>query len=362
MYNLIIPLVAFIVSAVAAVVLLVWLLALCHKRGLYDLPSSRKVHQSGVPRLGGVVFVPAMLIGAVGAALAMYVIGVPIPSTLHPSFISLCFSGMLLYFIGVVDDLFSISARIKFGVQLLVATSFPVSGLCIDSLYGFLGIYALPLWFSWTLTIFLMLLIINAVNLIDGIDGLAGSLVLMALGIFGFRFETLAHVSLVVLCASLGGAICAFLFFNIAGSVERRTKTFMGDSGSLFLGVVLGYLIVLYAQQDTTILPARADGLVVAYTAILVPCFDLCRVALSRLSRRQGIFVADKTHLHHKLMDAGFTMRQALVAIVLLQAGFVALNLLMDSCAVALEWIVLADVFVFVGVNVFLSAKSRKSS
>lgn len=301
--------------------LLVWLLALYHKRGLYDLPSSRKVHQSGVPRLGGVVFVPSMLVGAVGAALVMYITGVPIPETLHPSFISFCIGSLLLYFIGV-----------------------------------------LPLWFSWGLTVFLLLLIINSVNLIDGIDGLAGGLVLMGLAFLGVHFMTLTHIPLVVLCASLGGAIFAFLFFNIAGDVERKTKTFMGDSGSLFLGVVLGYLIILYALQDTTILPAHNDGLVVGYTVLLVPCFDLCRVALSRLCRHQGIFVADKTHLHHKLMDAGFTMRQVLVAIVLLQAGFVALNLLMDSCAVALEWIALADVFVFVGVNVFLSAKSWKSS
>lgn len=337
-----------------------WLLALCHKRGLYDLPSSRKVHQSGVPRLGGVVFVPAMLIGAVGSALVMYVMGMPIPDTLHPSFLSFCIGSLLLYFIGVVDDLFSISARIKFGVQLLVAMTFPASGLYLDNLYGFLGVGVLPLWLSWPLTVFLLLLIINAVNLIDGIDGLAGGLVFMALSIFGVHFLTLAHIPLVVLCASLGGAIFAFLFFNIAGDVERKTKTFMGDSGSLFLGVVLGYLIILYAQQDTTILPAHADGLVVSYTMLLVPCLDLCRVALSRLCRHQGIFVADKTHLHHKLMDSGLSMRRTLLAILALQTGLVVLNLFMDSCSVAMEWIVLADVVVFAGVNVAFTTKYRK--
>lgn len=301
-----------------------------------------------------------MLIGAVGAALVMYITGVPIPETLHPSFISFCIGSFLLYFIGVVDDLFSISARIKFGVQFLVAMAFPASGLYLDNLFGFLGIGGLSLWFSWGLTVFLLLLIINAVNLIDGIDGLAGGLVLMGLAFLGVHFMTLTHIPLVVLCASLGGAIFAFLFFNIAGDVERKTKTFMGDSGSLFLGVVLGYLIILYALQDTTILPAHNDGLVVGYTVLLVPCFDLCRVALSRLCRHQGIFVADKTHLHHKLMDAGLSMRRTLLAILALQAGLVALNLFMDSCSVAMEWIVLADVVVFVGVNVVYTTKSRK--
>lgn len=290
----------------------------------------------------------------------MYATGLRFPMTPGPSFISLCFSGLLLYFIGVVDDIFSISASTKFGVQLLVATSFPASGLYVDSLYGFLGIHALPLWLSWALTIFLLLLIINAVNLIDGIDGLAGGLVLMSLAVFGVHFLKFALIPLVVLCASLGGAISAFLFFNITGSVERRTKTFMGDSGSLFLGVVLGYLILLYAQQETAVLPAHADGLIVGYTVLLVPCLDLCRVAIGRLCRRQGIFIADKTHLHHKLMDAGLSMRRTLLAILALQASFVALNFYMDYCDVAMEWIVLADAVVFAVVNVAASAKARK--
>lgn len=360
MYSIIIPLIAFVASAAVAAVVLTWLLALCHKRGLYDLPSSRKVHQSGIPRLGGVVFVPAMLVGGVAGAIAMYACDVPLPVTVHPSFIALCVGGLLLYFIGVVDDLFTISAQVKFFVQILVAASFPACGLCIDSLYGFLGIYALPMPLAVGLTALLLLLIINAVNLIDGIDGLAGSLALIALGLFTYGFWRLSHLPLLVLCTSLAGAVCAFLCFNLLGSVERRTKTFMGDSGSLLLGVVIGYLTILYAQQHSDILPVHLDGLIISYSALLVPCFDLCRVAIARLLRRQPIFKADKTHLHHKLIAAGFTMRRALGVVLLMQVLFVVFNLMLFALSVPMVWIVMADVAIYAMINIVLPVNEKR--
>lgn len=360
MHNLLFPFIAFAVSASVAAVVLIWLLTLCHKRGLYDLPSARKVHQSGVPRLGGVVFVPAMLVGGAAALFSMQLADVPFPTSLHPSFAALCVGGLLLYFIGVVDDLFTVSAQIKFAVQILVAVSFPVCGLYIDSLYGFLGIYALPVPIAWVLTTFILLLIINAVNLIDGIDGLAGSLALVALGLFSYNFFHLGHELLLVLCASLSGAVATFLAFNLFGSVERKTKTFMGDSGSLLLGVALGYLVVLYAQQHSTILPVHTNGLVVAYSALLVPCLDLCRVALCRMRRRQPIFKADKTHLHHKLLAAGLTMPRTLCVALLMQGFLMALNLLLHHMSVPMEWIVLADVAIYALINIVLPVSEKR--
>lgn len=344
--------------------MLTWLLALCHKRGLYDLPSSRKVHQSGVPRLGGVVFVPATLVGGAVAAVVMHFAFEPLPATLHPSFVALCVGGPLLYFIGVVDDLFTISAYIKFAVQILVAVSFPLCGLCIDSLYGFLGIYSLPLPVAWLLTTLVLLLIVNAVNLIDGIDGLAGGLSLIALGLYSFHFYDFEQNLLLVLCASLSGAVFTFLVFNILGSVERKTKTFMGDSGSLLLGIVLGYLTILYAQEHSTLLPPHANGLVVAYSALLVPCFDLCRVALCRLMRRQPIFRADRTHFHHKLMAAGLSMRATLIVALAMQGLFVALNLALHHFSVSLEWLLLADLLIYTLINLSLpvNEKTRDAS
>lgn len=294
---------------------------------------------------------PAVLVGIVVAALGMWATGKPLPTTFSPPFIVFCIGALLLYFIGVVDDLFSVGARLKFLVQFLVSASFPTCGLYIDNLYGFFSITVLPLWASWLLTVVVLLLIINAVNLIDGIDGLASALTLVVLAIFGSHLFMLGNLLLPVFCCCLAGTIAVFIYFNMCGSVERKTKTFMGDSGSLFLGVVLGYLTILYTQQNSLVLPPHTDGLLIAYSSLLVPCFDLCRVALSRLYRHQGIFVADRTHIHHLLMDAGFSMHSSLVVIIVMQIGFFALNLFLAFLDVALECIVLVDVLVFAFFN-----------
>lgn len=347
-------LVSFFASAVVALILLPWLLTLCHRYRLYDLPDERKIHKSGIPRLGGVVFVPAMLTGMVaGIATIGYYDGT-IPETIHTSSVIVGAGVFLLYFIGILDDLIGVTAWIKFVVQFVVAVSFPLCGLYIDSLYGFLGIYELPIIVSYVLTVFITLLIINAINLIDGIDGLATGISLIALAVYAVIFNRLGTIPFVLICSSLGGVLVIFLFYNLWGDAEMHRKTFMGDSGSLLLGVVLSYFTMKYAMSSTPTLPYRADGLLVAYTTLLVPCFDLCRVALCRIRRHRGIFDADKTHLHHKFMAAGFTMSQALFAILVMQLGFMFFNYTLFILCVAMEWIVAADVFIFAIINVVL--------
>lgn len=347
-------LISFLVSAVVATILLPWLLTLCHRYGLYDLPDERKIHKSGIPRLGGVVFVPAMLMGmAAGIAALGYYEGT-IPETIHTCSVIMGAGVFLLYSIGILDDLIGVNAWIKFLVQFLVAVSYPLCGLYIDSLYGFFGIYELPLIISYVLTVFVALLIINAINLIDGIDGLAAGISLIALTVYASLFNRLGTTTFVLICSSLGGALVVFLFYNLMGDAEKHRKTFMGDSGSLLLGVVLSYFTMKYAMSSTPTLPYRIDGLLVAYTTLLVPCFDLCRVALCRIRRHRGIFDADKTHLHHKFMTAGFTMSQTLVAILIMQLAFMLFNYTLFTLCVGMEWIVAADVFIFVIINVVL--------
>lgn len=346
--------VAFVVSAIVSLILLPWLLKLCHKYGIYDLPSGRKIHMSGVPRLGGLVFVPSMLVGTFASLGVMQMCELSVPETIRTSTLLIGTGGVLLYFIGFLDDLMGINARIKFLIQFFAAVSFPICGLYIDSLYGFCGIYELPLWLGYTLTVFLTILIINAINLIDGIDGLAACLSLIGLTTYGLHFYQLESLPFVICCSSLSGALFMFLFFNVWGDANKKTKTFMGDSGSLLLGIVLSYFTMKYAMYHSKTLPYRPDGILVAYTTLLVPCFDLCRVALCRIRRGQGIFHADKTHLHHKFMAAGLTMSQTLMAILALQLGFIALNRILFLTEVSLELIIIADVLIFTVINIVL--------
>lgn len=331
-----------------------WLLRICHRHQLYDLPAERKVHKNGVPRLGGVMFIPAMLVGMLAGFGVMGLSEMQVPYTIHTSSVVIALGGMLVYTIGIIDDLFGVSAFMKFVVQIVAAVAFPLCGLHIDSLYGFMGIHDLPIWVSYALTIVVTLLITNAINLIDGIDGLASGFSLIALATYGYLFYQLGATTFVICCASLSGAIVTFLFFNIWGEAEKHNKTFMGDSGSLLLGIVLSYLTVKYAMRHAPTLPYRPDGLLVAYTTLLVPCFDVVRMALSRLHRRQNIFRADKAHIHHKLIAAGLTMPQALVTLLVMQMGFVALNLALFNMEVRLEIIVLVDAFIYTVINILL--------
>lgn len=352
--NFIYIIISFVVSALVALIALPRLLDVCHKYRLYDLPSERKVHKNGIPRLGGVVFIPAMLLGMLAGLVTMEYNGSFVPNTIHTSSVLIGTGVMTLYAIGIADDLVGMTAVAKFGIQFLTAITFPVCGLYIDSFYGFLGIYDLPYWVSFVFTVFLTMLIVNAINLIDGIDGLAACLSLIALTSYGYLFYNLETITFALFCASLSGALVIYTLFNIWGVAEKGTKTFMGDSGSLFLGIVLSYFTVKYAKYHSATLPLRPDGLLVAYTTLIVPCFDLIRVAFCRLRRGQGMFKADKTHIHHKMIAAGFTMPQALIAILLIQIGYMILNFTLFAMAVPMAWIMLADIGIFTLINVLL--------
>lgn len=352
-YNL---LFAFCLSFVIGGVATKWLLKICYKYRIYDTPNARKIHKSGIPRLGGVMFMPTMIISLLITYVVMTHVGAALPEVIKIGSVLTACAALLLYALGVLDDLTDCKASLKFLVQLLVVGSFVVRNLYIDSLYGFCGIYELPIWFAYALSIFVGLLIVNAINLIDGIDGLAGTLSLIALGVYGYLFSKMPGVPITfsLISASLSGALVVFLCFNLFGSPERHTKIFMGDSGSLLLGVVLTYFTFKYAMTHSGSISYHPDGLLYAYSLLLVPCFDLCRVALCRLRKGTGIFAADKTHIHHKFIAAGFSMRAAYVIICFIQIFVIVVNSLLFHLGVGMEVIVALNVVSYSVLNIWL--------
>ncbi len=362
MNELIFPIIALVLSIASSLVILPHLLTLCYKRGLYDLPNERKVHKNSIPRLGGLIFAPATLIGTFGAIGIMQLTGFNIPDTFRFSSILFGSGALLIYFVGAIDDLVGCSAHIKFAIQFITAILFPLCGLQIDSLYGLLGIYEIPEVISFALTVFLVLLIVNAINLIDGIDGLAAGLSLIALISYCVLFHNIYIPCFVLITAALVGSLLVFLPFNLWGTVENKRKTFMGDSGSLLLGIVLAYFSIKYVMKDSPTLPSHNDGLIMSYTLILVPCFDLCRVALCRLMRRQSIFHPDKTHIHHKFMAAGASMHKALVYILALQIVYIIVNTALFYCNVDMIWIVALDVVTFTGLHIYLPIQKTEEN
>lgn len=340
-------LISGVAGMVAAGIAMPFLLKYCKLKGLYDVPDARKVHKNAIPRLGGIVFMPAMLVGLL-FYMFIYSNGFQGYFMLRTSSVLLGIGAVLIYIIGVVDDVIGMKATHKFLIQLVAALILPFCWLHINNLYGLFGLYDLPLWFSYPLTVFVILLIVNSVNLIDGIDGLASGLCICILTAYVYLYMQMEFTMIYAgATAGLIGALLVFFYYNVFGKASKGKKTFMGDSGSLFLGYALAYLTIKFTMNNPVVMPYRSYALLLAYTLLIVPTFDVIRVAVCRLLQGKPMFSPDKTHIHHKVMAAGFNMHQALVIILALFAFFCALNYLLYDCCVGATWIVVIDVVVF---------------
>lgn len=318
------------------------------------MPNGRKVHHNAIPRLGGILFTPSMMM-AILITIPLHVKTSDMHAISTTSFI-LTIGIFIIYLVGLIDDLVNVQAKHKFIFQIVSSAFIPACGLYINNFYGLFGITTIPFWIGAPLTIFVFLLIVNAVNLIDGIDGLAAGLSILALGSFAFLF-LYNHASPVfsIIAIALMGSVVAFFYYNFWGNPEKGTKTFMGDSGSLILGYMIAFLSVKYAMSNPRLKVDTSYTLLASITIVLIPTFDLIRVAFGRIRRGKAIFSPDKTHLHHKLMDCGFTMHQALYFILGLYIFFALINWGMIELVKDSTITLLLDIVVFTAVNLILN-------
>ena len=324
-----------------------FLLKYCRVKGLYDMPDARKVHKNAVPRLGGIVFMPAMLVG-----LLLYFCidsnGFQGHFTLRTSSVLMAVGALLIYIIGILDDLICLKAIHKFMIQFVAAAVLPFCWLHINNFYGLFGLYELPFWFSYPFTIFVILLVVNSINLIDGIDGLASGLCICILAVYVYLYLQMDFTILYAAgAAGLLGTLLIFFGYNVFGNAQKHTKIFMGDSGSLFLGYALSYLSIKFAMCNPAVMPYRDYALLLPYTLLIVPTFDVVRVAIARKLAGKAMFDPDKTHIHHKVMDAGFNMRQALCIILCLFFLFCIINYTLYVYEIPATLIVVVDVLIF---------------
>lgn len=298
---------------------------------MYDIPNRRKVHKNPIPRLGGISFLPSMLIAFF---IAVYMMAQQSEGRLlqiNVWSIGFLTSLLMIYSLGVVDDIIGLRPRTKFIVQIIAACILPLCGLYINNLYCLFGIHDIPYWAGAPLTILLIVFIDNAMNLIDGIDGLSASLSVVALAGFFYCFTREGLYIYGTLIMGLIGVLIPFLYYNMFGNPAKNRKIFMGDSGSLTLGFILGFLFIKYSMNNPHVMPFSADRIVLAYSLLIIPTFDVVRVVLHRLRNHKPIFRADKSHIHHKLMRAGLTQHQALAVIIMLALLMIAINMLIYS-------------------------------
>jgi UDP-N-acetylmuramyl pentapeptide phosphotransferase/UDP-N-acetylglucosamine-1-phosphate transferase len=202
-----------------------------------------------------------------------------------------------------MDDLKNLSARYKFIIQAGLAAMIALSGIRITSFDGLFGINEIPLSAQYTFTILAIVGITNAFNLIDGIDGLAGGLGFMSLTILGIFLTTSGDVNTALIAFALAGGILAFLYFNF-----NPARIFMGDTGSLVLGFVIAVLCIRLIQINAiAVKPIISQAPVFVLGIVLIPVFDTLRVFAIRIWKGGSPFVADKTHIHHLLTNAGMS-------------------------------------------------------
>lgn len=344
--NYIFIIISFAVSFIFSIIATPFVVKICLSKNLYDQPEARKVHKLPIPRLGGTLFMPSMSLGVVTAIILIYG-GVHKDFDVYISTFLLAIGALLIYLIGILDDLSGMKAVHKFCIQFVTAAFFPLCNLTINNLHGLFGIYDIPFYASYPITLFVILLIVNAMNLIDGIDGLSSSLAILILSAFTFLFHALGFALFPLISAGLVGATLAFFFYNVFGKVGK-TKIFMGDSGSLFLGYVIAYLAIKYQMSNEEAgFSYREDSLLVSWTLVFIPCIDVIRVAIMRKLHGKAMFDADMTHIHHRIMQAGLTMHQTLGVIIALFFSFCCINYGMDGLDLNCTWIMLTDIVLY---------------
>ena len=353
---------AFLLSLICGLVFTPMILDFCKRRRLYDIPNERKVHKNATPRMGGITFLPSMLTAFAAILVILSITEEDTVSINLWSFGFLC-GLVLIYATGIVDDLIGLGAKTKFTIQIITGFLFPLAGLYINNFYGLFGIHEIPYYIGFPLTIFLIVTIDNAINLIDGIDGLATCLSLLALAgfmLYFLHYEVFLN-TYCILAAGMMGVLVAFGYFNIFGKPEINTKIFMGDSGSLSLGYILGFFAVKCAMDNTAVWPTRQEAIIVPLTLLFIPLADVVRVTLHRMSHHQPLFNADKNHIHHKLMRAGLSQHQALISILLLAVCYIVLNYLLFS-VLPQTVIVIIDIALYCVVNYFINLKIRHAT
>lgn len=353
-------LIPFLIAIYLGKVIIPYIMLITYKKRLFDPVDARKLHQSIIPRLGGVAFVPIQCVLLAITVIIVYKINF-VNLNIHtndvfPMFIMLICGMVMLYIIGIADDLIGVSYKWKFVAQIMVACLFPLGGLWINDLYGILFLVDLPAWVGMPLTVFAVVLIINAINLIDGLDGLCSGLVavgcLVLGGLFAY-YEAWIHALLAFITT---GILISFFYYNVFGQSKRRRRIFMGDTGSMTLGYTMAFLTISFAMHNDHIKPFSEGAIVVAFSTLIVPVFDVIRVIIVRWFNKQPLFKADRSHLHHKLLRSGISHKSAMLSIVGLSLFFCLFNVIMvqyisNNVVVLLDlllWISFTLIFNFV--------------
>ena len=354
----------FILTIIVVGGLIPQILIIAYQKKLFDKHDERKIHLGSVPRLGGVSFVPGIIFSVLlvlGIGIKCNVAG--IQAVMQQGMVGLFFlfcSLMLLFLLGIADDLVEVRYRAKFLFQIIAGALIIGSGIWISNLHGFLWIDRLPDIIGWFLTIFMIVYIINALNLIDGIDGLAGGIAFFTLVYFGMAFYDASYYIYSMVAFAGAGGLVPFIYYNIFGKASKNQKIFMGDTGSLTLGMVIACLAVEFTNvSERGNVFADVNPIIVGLSPLIIPLFDQLRVFTHRVLMRRNPFMPDRCHIHHKLLSIGLNARQTLIVLLAADLAFIFLNWGLSELHIDSTWIILIDFAIWIISNRCLTRRIR---
>lgn len=315
-------LLASLVSFIVAFTSIPVVIKIADAKKLFDLPDERKVHFTPIPSLGGVGIFAAMLLS----------VSTLVSFSETPGLQYFLGAAVIIFFLGLKDDILLISPMKKFAGQLIAAFLLVYPGhFQLTSLHGFLGLTALNPLFSMLFSYITILVVMNAFNLIDGVDGLAGTLGLVSTLFFGVVFAIEKDFAYAILAFSMAASLLAFLIYNFSPA-----KIFMGDTGSLLLGLVNAVLVIRFI--NTASLPGTAlqfeAASAIGFAALFVPLMDTLRVTVLRVYQGRSPFDPDVNHIHHLLMRRGLSHMQITGLLGLLAIGFIAFAIFTQSMGI----------------------------
>ena len=348
------------VPALVALIATIWfqphILRVAKDKNIVDNPDARKLQRRPIPVMGGIVVVFGILVGL----MCFNIFGD------FSDILAVIVAVVVIMFVGLLDDIHGLSPKIRFFIEILIvlylvcATRNQINNFC-----GLWGVDILPVWASLPLTVFACVGIINAINLIDGVDGYSSGYCIMASIYFGYAFYKLGNMKMVALAAIMIAALLPFFCCNVFG---KHSKMFIGDSGTLSMGILISTFVANMLTASTNVAPiAPTIGLIPLSLAIMcVPIFDTLRVMSARIARGTSPFYPDKTHLHHAFIDLGFSHIGTTMSILTLNTLVVAVWYLTcylgASINIQLYVVVVLGVLMTFGVYAFIYYHMRRDT
>lgn len=324
---IVVLLVVFIAFAVSAI-LFPPVLKFAKAHDIVDNPNARKLQRFPVPVLGGFAVYTGILAGVL--LLTIFVT--------DPEILWGLAAMTIMLMVGTWDDISEVSPVIRFAIEILLVFGLVYfTGIYIDDFHGLFGVYALPEWVGISLSVFAGVGVINAVNLIDGVDGYSSGYGMLACGCFAILFWYVGAVGMACFSLIALGALLPFFLHNVFGV---KSKMFIGDGGTLMLGMLMTTLSFYALSGKTECDPYEKSGLCLTALVLAIGCipvFDTLRVMTMRILRGRSPFKPDKTHLHHLFIDMDFSHLGAALSILFINAMVVVALLMAWMCGASID-------------------------